>query len=100
MLLCSTSSSGSGLDITASTSEFTAVHRPDLFLLHDFCSPIGRGIPDISAQALKFEFILNGNPKSFSGTSCLALVRVLLPQLCSICPQELNCPLIYRLWLA
>ncbi len=39
--------------MTVSTSVFSAVTRPNLFLHCNLCSPAGQGIPDISAQAVK-----------------------------------------------
>ena len=39
------------------------------------CSPAGRGIPDIGAQASKFQFIIKGVTMIATGTSCSAPVR-------------------------
>jgi tripeptidyl-peptidase-1 len=47
--------------------------------LHTLCSPEGRGIPDVAAQADKFRFILNGDNYFMSGTSCSTPVRVPAP---------------------
>ncbi|KAI9433494.1 subtilisin-like protein [Lactarius indigo] len=33
-------------------------------------NPHGRGIPDISAQALNFKIVVNGEPEDMDGTSC------------------------------
>ncbi len=56
--------------------------QSDLFLLLlcNLCSPFGRGVPDIAAQALKLPIILNGDAYIMSGTSGSTPVRLsLLP---------------------
>jgi len=54
----------------AYTSAFSAVASPDLSLRPNFRSAAGRGIPDISAQGLKFPMISKGEGFYMSGTSC------------------------------
>ncbi len=67
-----------------------AAARRDLFLLCNFrglCSAAGRGIPDISAQALKFYMVNNNRGFYVSGTSCSVPVRLPLPPLCVVRPR-------------
>jgi len=45
------------------------VVRSDLSPHHNLCSPIGRAIPDISAQAAGFKVFLNGQEFARAGTS-------------------------------
>ena len=53
--------------------------------MRNLCSPAGRGIPDVSAQAINFGIVLDGEAFSFSGTSCSTPVHLsLLPPLCFI----------------
>ncbi|KAI9451807.1 peptidase S8/S53 domain-containing protein [Lactarius psammicola] len=61
--------------ITAHTSSFSAVTRPNLFLDSNFviCPALPRGIPDIAAQALRYIIAVNTNPIHVSGASCATL---------------------------
>jgi hypothetical protein len=61
--------------IMATTSGFGAVTRPDRFLLRNLRSPWGRGIPDISAQALNYMIVNNKILQPWKGTSCSVPVR-------------------------
>ena len=50
--------------------------RPDPFSLFIICASAGgRGVPDISLQALEFLFVFNKRTKSVNGTSFSAPVR-------------------------
>ncbi len=72
----------------ASTSALAAVTCPDIFLLRNLCSPGGRGIPDIAAQALNYEIVVKNVPTVVSGTSCSTPVCLsLLPA-----PSALHLP--------
>jgi len=42
----------------------------------DFYSASSRGIPDIAAQAVDFQYIIDGETDTFWGTSCSAPVRL------------------------
>ena len=56
----------------ACTSTFSGETRPELFLHHHFYglfSAEGRGIPDISAQAINYYILVNGEGFAVSGTS-------------------------------
>jgi tripeptidyl-peptidase-1 len=48
------------------------------FLLCNLCSPEGRGIPDIAAQAYRLPVIVGGSQRILSGTSCSTPVRPFL----------------------
>jgi len=49
------------------------------------CSPAGRGIPDISAQAIQFNVVVDNRPLRVDGTSCATPVQIfLLPPLCVV----------------
>ena len=77
--------SSSATSIMAYTSAFSAAARPDLFLHRHYrglSSAEGRGIPDISAQALNYFVVLKNQGFSASGTSSAAPVRFFLPPLC------------------
>ena len=78
---CLNSSSNSVVNMPAYTSMSASVAWPDLFLLNSLCSPNGRGIPDISAQAYDFQIFLSGKIIHQDGTSCSAPVRLSLPSL-------------------
>ena len=53
--------------------------------MRNLCSPAGRGIPDVSAQAINFGIVVNGKAVPFSGTSCSTPVHLsLLPPLCFV----------------
>src|SRR6266702_7044851 len=68
-----------------STFKFAALARPDLFLLCNLCSPAGRGIPDISAQAFHYNIILDNHVLRVGGTSCSVPVHIcLLPPFCVV----------------
>lgn len=57
----------------AHTSVFSIGASPDYSLLRNFCglrSPVGRGIPDVSAQALNYHIIKLDEEYTVSGTSC------------------------------
>ncbi|KAH8994273.1 subtilisin-like protein [Lactarius akahatsu] len=53
--------------------------------------PGGRGVPDISAQALKFFYFHKGRLRVGSGTSVATPVRASLPPLCVIHPRAPSC---------
>jgi hypothetical protein len=57
--------------------------RPDLFSLYsNLCSPLGRGYPDIAAQAEDFQFVFRNVDPRADGTASAVSVRVsLLPAL-------------------
>ena len=64
--------------------------RPDLFLhrhFHGLSSAEGRGIPDISAQAVNYYIVLRHKESSTSGTSMAVPVRFF--SLCSDCSTQL-----------
>jgi hypothetical protein len=74
----------------ACTSTFFTEIRPDLFLhrhFHGFSSAEGRGIPDISAQAVNYFIVWGGKDFSVTGTSAAAPVRFL--SLCSAYSTQL-----------
>jgi len=48
------------------------VTSPDLFLLCNLCSPEGRAVPDIAAQAIKLLVVNNGGYFAVNGTSYAA----------------------------
>jgi hypothetical protein len=62
---------------------------PTLFLMSELCSPEGRGIPDISAQALNFLIIQVIDEILAVGTSCapVRLSMLPLPPLCVVHPR-------------
>jgi tripeptidyl-peptidase-1 len=47
---------------------------PDLFLLFNLCSPLGRGYPDLAAQALDFAVVLDNSVLFQSSTGCAVSV--------------------------
>ena len=49
-----------------------------LFLLCDLCSRLGRGYPDISAQALNYKFVVKDEIFHMDGTTCSVSVRLSL----------------------
>jgi hypothetical protein len=74
----------------ACTSTSFTETRPDLFLhrhFHGFSSAEGRGIPDISAQAVNYFIVRGGEDFSMTGTSAAAPVRFL--SLCSAYSTQL-----------
>ena len=64
----------------ACSGVFVTVTSSYLFSLCNLCSPGGRGIPDVSAQALAYKIVINQGPQTYHGTSCPTPVRLpLLP---------------------
>jgi hypothetical protein len=62
--------------ILASLSVFVCFDNGDFILLTDtLLSTTGRGYPDISAQALNFQIVLDGTVVGVNGTSCSTPVR-------------------------
>ncbi len=58
---------------------FRDLLKSNLFVLRTRCSPYGRGIPDIAAQAIDFPISLYGNEEVVSGTSGATPVSLPLP---------------------
>ena len=50
----------------------------DPFSLCNLCSASGRGVPDISIQAIAYQFFFDRRAESMNGTSCSTPVRFLL----------------------
>ena len=47
----------------------SSLQWPGLFLLCNLCSRNGRGYPDISAQAIDYQFVTNGEVYHYDGTT-------------------------------
>ncbi len=75
---CFPSSNSSATSMPASTSAFAVVIRPNLLIHCNLCSPWGRGIPDIAAQAHRFSFVQDAEWYFVSGTSASTPVRPFL----------------------
>ena len=76
MLLSPPSSKPSATSILASSSALAYIAQPILYLLCILYSAAGRGVPDVSAQALGYLFNFNGRAVPANGTSCAVLVRL------------------------
>ena len=59
---------------SALAAKLAAVTWPFLTFCN-LCSRFGRGYPDISAQALDYQFIINGETYYLEGTACAVSVR-------------------------
>ena len=80
---CPPSSKTSAISIRACTSTFASVTLSDSFLQCNLYSPYGRGIPDISAQALGLRTFFDGNEYNSFGTSAAAPVSLFPPTIWS-----------------
>lgn len=68
------SSRTSGTSILGCIGALVAVTSPNLFLLCNLCSSVGRAVPDIAAQAINFLIVNGGGNFAVDGTSYAAPV--------------------------
>ena len=68
-----------------------SLFRDVALILFFLCSAAGHGVPNVSAQALKYLFIFKNDPVPANGTSCAFLACLSLHLFVSFFPADRYC---------